>query len=551
MYALLRRHFPCIKTQVGEEMSKGRNSEVRWVLIWALIIVMLSSLPYIWGTIITPPGYHFLGLTQNIDDGAVYLSWMRQVSDGHFFLRDLFTNEHQTGRQLNLLFLLMGLVERLTGLSGAAVYHLFRALFAIGLIFGIYRFSEQFLDRRERLVLIPLVGLSSGIGWLIPNVQSPVGSVDIWQPEAITFLSIYLNPLFLAGLILMLGIFYFLLKAEKTGRAKYAVYSGLLLFMLGNIHSYDVLTVACVWLAYMCVRAIAERKIPVRTAGLSLLAGLIGLPSIAYQIYVYTTDLVYHARANTMIASPPVLSFFTGYGLALIAAIAGAFIVRSRQVKEQPASARYPQLFVIVWSVVGFMVPYIPIAQQRKLIMGMHIPLCILAAIAVSHLASRMRRPYAVLLVAIFLLLGFQSNAKFLTMDAMLLSKGRTWTRYSPYLSSGQMKALMYIRHNAHQEDTVFGPPQMAVFVPAIAGRQVYYGHWSETPDCDAKMAQWYEFTNNATPPKRQADIIRKSVADFIILSSTDAANLHASYDGLRLVKQADYADTLVYRVVK
>ena len=61
------------------------------------------------------------------------------------------------------------------------------------------------------------MGLSSGIGWLIPHVQSPVGSVDVWQPEAITFLSIYLNPLFLAGLILMLGSFYYLLLARKHG----------------------------------------------------------------------------------------------------------------------------------------------------------------------------------------------------------------------------------------------------------------------------------------------------------------------------------------------
>ena len=58
--------------------------------------------------------FSFLGLTHNIDDGAVYLSWMRQSADGHFFIRNLFTNEPQVARQFNLLFLVMG------GLAGLA-----------------------------------------------------------------------------------------------------------------------------------------------------------------------------------------------------------------------------------------------------------------------------------------------------------------------------------------------------------------------------------------------------------------------------------------------
>ena len=87
---------------------------VRWVLLWAVGIVLLASVPYLFGSHFTPPGYRFLGLTQNIDDGAVYLSWTRQAADGHFFMRNLFTKSLSPGVQVNMLFLLMGWVAWLT-----------------------------------------------------------------------------------------------------------------------------------------------------------------------------------------------------------------------------------------------------------------------------------------------------------------------------------------------------------------------------------------------------------------------------------------------------
>ena len=45
-------------------------SEFKWVLAWAVAIVLIASLPYLFGLGIAPPGYHFLGFTHNIDDAA-------------------------------------------------------------------------------------------------------------------------------------------------------------------------------------------------------------------------------------------------------------------------------------------------------------------------------------------------------------------------------------------------------------------------------------------------------------------------------------------------
>lgn len=472
-------------------MNKAELRELRWVAAWAVLIVLITCIPYLVGVYITPPGYHYTGLTHNIDDGAVYLSWMRQAADGHFFIRNLFTNESQAARQFNILFLVMGWFAAISHLPLIWVFHLSRIVLGIALILCIWQFSKLFLDdSSQRRLLIPLVGLSAGFGWMFPRSGPPNGVVDRWQPEALTFLSMYLNPLFLMGLLLMLGAFYWLEMMRRESRARYAVFAGLHLLLLGNIHTYDVVTVACVWTAYLIALWIVERKFPARIIYLSALAAAISILSITYQVYLLHIDPVYSARANTPIPSPPIWSFFAGYGLIFICAVVAIillFINRKSQILNR-------KLLPIVWAVVGFAVPYIPVAQQRKLIMGLHIPLCILGVYVFSWIIKSLREKTGRLgrVAGVMLVLFLATtNIWFLSNDVMLLSTGRTVTHYVPYLSTQELSAMNYIREHAKVSDTIFAPPTFALFVPPLTGKQVYYGHWSETPDYDEKFTRW------------------------------------------------------------
>lgn len=503
-------------------MNDGAGrSELRWVIGWALVIVALSSLPYVWGALITPEPYCFLGLTHNIDDGAVYLSWMRQAADGHFFIRNLFTNEPQAAKAFNILFLVMGWVAALTRLPLVAVFHGFRVVLGAALILMVWQFSKLFLDDpAQRRILIPLVGLSSGIGWFIPGAKAPDGPVDVWQPEAITFLSIYLNPLFLAGLLLMLCALYFLVLAQRTGRMHYAVCAGLSMFALGNIHTYDVLTVACVWTAYLAILGVLERRLPARTILLSSVAALIACPTVAYQFYVYCIDPVFAARANSPTPSPAIWSYFAGYGIILVGAVAGAWLMIRRRgpdpVIERP---KRDTVLVVAWSVIGFVLPYIPVGQQRKLVMGLHIPLCILCAYALCRLLSRLPKPLGRLLAVALMLACVRSNVDFVANDIRLLQAGRTVTHYEPFVVSSATGAMGYLRDHAAVSDTVLAPPTLALFTPALAGIQVYYGHWSETPDYAGKLRRWASM--ESAPPGESAcppsDLLRETGAVYLV----------------------------------
>ncbi|MHB9037271.1 MAG: hypothetical protein ACYC64_11450 [Armatimonadota bacterium] len=505
-------------------MDKNSKSERNWVLMWAAVIVLLSSVPYIWGALIVPGGYHFLGLTHNIDDGAVYLSWMRQAADGHFFLRNLFTNDPQAAQAFNVLFLVMGNFAHVTHMSLIWVFHLFRIGLGMLLIWTIWRFSKLFLnDPNERRLLIPLVGLSAGIGWLIPGAQAPKGPVDVWQPEAITFLSIYLNPLFLAALVLMIWSFYFLVRMQRAGRVGDAIYAGLLLLVLGNVHTYDIITVGCVWAAYVVVDCVIKLRIQAKTLTLSLLAAVIALPSVAYQYHIYQIDPVFRARANSPTPSPEIWSFFAGYGLVLVGAIiAVVMLMTSGQLKIQNSKFK---IFLVVWGIVGFIMPYIPIGQQRKLVMGLHVPLCILCAYALCRLTARVpvKPRRGVFLAVMLFMVG--SNVRFVAQDMKLLSVGRTVTHFAPFMSDSEICSMRWLRDHTCRTDTVFAPPTFALFTPAFIGHRVYYGHWSETPNYAGKIALWGRLYENSFSAEEWLDIVAEESKSVYYVSESRATD--------------------------
>ena len=73
-------------------------------------------------------------------------------------------------------------------------------------------------------------------------------------------------------------------------------------------------------------------------AGTRHAAAVIAVPAVGYQFYVYHIDAVYRLRANTPTPSPPLWSFFEGYGLVLVLAIAGAILA----MRNAECGMRYP-----------------------------------------------------------------------------------------------------------------------------------------------------------------------------------------------------------------
>jgi hypothetical protein len=510
--------------------------EWTWVVLISLAIVLVASIPYLFGYLIAPPGHAFLGLTHNVDDALVYLSWMRQAADGHFFTRNLFTSEAQSGRGFNLLFYVMGRFAGVAHLPLILVFHLARVLSGIVLLCLVYAFARQWIaDLRTRRLVLLVVGLSSGLGWLVPIGEGAGRSVDLWQPEAVTFLSLYLSPLFSFSLVLVVGSLFLLHLHSSTGLIRFAVIAGLLLFVLGNVHTYDVLPVGLAWTAFALMSLFGRPRNPRPVIG-GLVAGAIGSLTVGYQAYLYVHEPVFRLRADVPTLSPSVVCYLLGLGLLMPLAVLGIMHMRHH-------TADYRLL--LCWALATFVSAYLPVAFQRKLIMGVHIPLSILAASGIAVLASRGKGRAPDMIAAAVVMLLIPSNVVFMSIDMnRIVANEAHTTAHTPFISSEELAVLEYLRRNAGANDFTLAQPWFASLVPAYAGRPVYCGHWGETARFGDKLHGVWDFFTRQLDVKQREGFLREGRIGYVV----DYGQLSSeSHRMMRRVFRS--GDITVYRV--
>ncbi len=91
-----------MSTPLTIQMSRQEHAEA---LAWALLIAVLTSLPYLLGYLSAPPDRYFLGFVLNAGDQNTYFMWMTQAAAGEVFLRNLYTSIAHEGAMLSLFFL--------------------------------------------------------------------------------------------------------------------------------------------------------------------------------------------------------------------------------------------------------------------------------------------------------------------------------------------------------------------------------------------------------------------------------------------------------------
>ncbi len=532
--------------QTAQSAPENKTTSDNGLLNLAIILLLLVTfIPYLWGASLAN-GRWYSWLGYNLDDSCVYLSWMRQAADGHFFLRHMFSTSPDASRshQFNLLFWTLGAIAGQLHLPLIFVLHAARFIFGFIFLRTLFWFISLCIsDRRTRWAAFGITALSAGLGW-VPGLwhHSGINSpVDVWQPEAITLLSLSLSPLFIVALTLMLGILGCLLKAEREQRLEPALLAGFLALLLGNIHSYDAITLGSIWITYLIIGTILRRP----TVGFAwlqaLLAAAIGLPSVVYEYLQFKNDPLFHNRAEVATLSPQIQLYLLGYGLVLLLAIAGWWELSHRSlIREERLPDRLATHLLIVWAVVGLMVPYLPFSFQRKLLMGEHIPLSILAGIAITPRLSRLPGHFKTIgWVAVLAILSL-TNWRFMRRDMQndVINLSQTMQQ-RPYMNAGEYAALRWIRLHTPANAAIQPLPwiylssdgrvapidmTLACFAPEITDHSVYCGHWGETPDYTKKLGLLVHFMLSQTSNSQRIRFLKAMRVQYLIFSQVHPA---------------------------
>jgi hypothetical protein len=481
------------------------RSELRWVLIASLAVILFASLPTFYGWALADDDHVYTGFVYNTEDGNSYMAKMRLGARGTWSFHLFYTPEEHEGAVAFTFHLLLGKVANALGLSFVLVYHLARALLGLGLLLTVYVFVSHFTsDVFIRRVAWALIALGSGLGWLLTLLGAThwLGNLplDFWVPEAYVFLVLYNLPhLALAEALLLWSILWTLYAFEGKG-LRWSLFAGLAAFAMAWIVPFYAGVLAAALGAYLLSLLIRRRRLPWRETGLTALTGIGVLPPVVYNAWLFTTNPAFAAwAAQNRILSPHPLLYLLGFALLLVPTAWGAVQVL-RQGEER-------WLLPVAWVLVVPFLLYVPFNLQRRMIAAAQVPLALLAAVGLVTW-FRNRRWALVAYVAILSL----SNVLL-----VLGNLGPIHQRTTPiYRPAAEVTALEWLADHAQADETVLASFQVGNVIPAWTDLRVFAGHGPETLHNAEKREALERFFDPATDNAWRQTVLRDFGLDYV-----------------------------------
>jgi hypothetical protein len=215
------------------------------------------------------------------------------------------------------------------------------------------------------------------------------------------------------------------------------------------------------------------------------LLGVARIPLLAYNFSILTLDPIWsqYTLQNETLSPAPVY-YFWGYGLFWPPALLGSI----RAMRE-----REPVLLgALVRVVCAFLLTYAPFAIQRRFLLGITIPLSILAVTGVQGIVRRIseagpqvsRRVPAILLAGVSLM----SMTSIIFPPAYALCMRARLPEY--FYPRSLDRAFAWIAQNTGQDDFLLGAEETGRLAAQKTGRRVYLGHPMETLHYDEKSRE-------------------------------------------------------------
>jgi hypothetical protein len=546
--------------------GKVTRNEWRWVLIWIVVALIVTSVPYLVGWLRSTPERAFGGFAFAIEDGYSYLSKMKQGADGLWLFQLPYTSEAHTPTIFYLFHLLLGKFSALTGLSTLLVYHLARLVFDAILLTVIYRFIALFTAWRPvRRIAFLLIIFSGGLGWLLILLGQTnwldSAPIDLISPEAYTFLILYGFPhLALARSLLLVGLIVWWRKPSiSTQHSAISnrkwLWAGLCWLGMGLLVPFYVAVVGAIVIVGLLAEAIVARKIDWRAVGRAALAGLIASPPLIYTFVVLAIDPIWKVWADQLvILSPHPLHYVLGYALVGLLAIVGVVKTWKRRVID-------PKL--IGWLIAVPFLIYIPFNSQRRLIESWQTPLAFSAAIGLvyvvlpawsrSRLVKRLtrHRRYTVHGLRSWLLAGLL----FLSATTYALMLIEQTTRMIAQVDLGfrdgaELAALRWLDAHAIADDVILSSYNTGNFLPTVVGAKAFLGHGPETAYSEEKRQLVKQFYSADTTDDWRREFLRQWSIAYVFLGPLEKKvgpfdSAQANY----LTLEYDHDGYQIYRV--
>ncbi|NCF75157.1 MAG: hypothetical protein GWO87_01565 [Xanthomonadaceae bacterium] len=542
-----------------------KKSEFKLIFIVSIIAIIFTSLPYLYGYFNSSNEYFYTGAHLAPTDLFVYESYINQIKDGNIMLENLFNNELFPEKNFNIFWLIIGLFAKIFHLSAFLAFHLTRILLIIPCLFAIYFLISYFFKNIvKRKIAFLLISFSSGLGALLSPILNSSYYVeiekgyynwplDLWATESNTFLTLYQSPHFIASLTCLILIFLFFLIALDTNKIKYSLIAGITALFYFNFHPFFLITIFSVISVYLIILLLQkQKKIFLKGMKHLFIIGFISLPSILYHLTKILVDPITQEKAKqNLCATPSLFITIISYGIPLFLAIYGIYyLIKNKKINNK-------NLFLIVWFIINFILIFCPlIAFQRRLTMGMQIPIVILSVIAIFVIyeniknlkfISNFKKSKAVtILLLSFIFIFLSLSNLYVITEGFIVSYQKM-----NYLHTSKIQAMLWIKQNVKKNETIFSSVLIGNIIPAIATKKVYAGHWVETTNSEYKRNKivWFFRTNKSDKQKKK--FLKNSRIDYIFYSNLEQNIGSFNPDEKKYLKKVyDNKDVQIYKVL-
>ncbi len=499
------------------------NFEARAARLILLVFLAAICLPYAFVALVVPPNLVWSGLIFHVDDQNVHLMWARQAQDGAFFMRNLFTTESLISGErplfFNLLPWVMGIAARVTGLEVVWFYHIIRVA-AAGL--GLWQFHllartvtrDEARYSRARVLALCLVAFTTGAGFLKTLAPQLVNYYDFidrpegpfpMMPEAFFALSALIFPLNAVSMALLALIIRLVLEKRGAGAIFFSA------LILANVHTYDALPLLGMMAIWAAWSLRGGDKASAKMGAAAILGAM--LP-VLYQYFVFRGSEEFRIKALTHTPPPPFIHLVVSFLPLLI------FMAFSR-----PASRDLPATRLLwVWIVTVFALIYVPptiFPFARKMIEGVHLPMCLLAGLGLSALLGDLPAPRTRRLVAsaiLLLLMLSPLNVLRWIGESAIENNASRWQYFVAPLSITQGEAGALRALDAQQgQGAVLSLPFLGTYVPRTTGKVTYFGHWAETLHFGDKLRRVANFYQGRMSPAQAREFLVRNRIRWVV----------------------------------
>jgi hypothetical protein len=457
------------------------SSEKRWVLIFGLLVMVVTSIPYLIGFWLQGSSWRFTGFLIGVGDGNSYLAKMLLGASGDWLFRTPYTAYPQNGFLAFLPYLLLGKLSSAPGQHEQLIvlFQVFRWIAGMSMILASYQFIAYFVvEPRYRKLGTALMTIGGGLGWLVlMGLQSVIWGeqipLEFYSPETFGFLSIFSLPhLALARALLLWGLLIYWRSWKFQSTLKIKLLMGLVWLALGFMQPMTVLIGWMVLGLDLVIRIFMVWKLKLVLPifwknGILQATAIIGFsaPLVIYTAISFLTDpfLKIWSQQN-IILSPPPVDYLFAYGVTLPFLFFG---IRKLWRQKQPEN-----FAILAWLLLLPVLAYFPYNLQRRMPEGIWCVLCVFSMLGLAQIKGIWKKVGNVFLYTSFLMAVVILSGSLITILQLK----------SPiYRPVDETNAFQYLASHASGFPVVLAAFDTANAMPAWAAVRTLIGHGPES----------------------------------------------------------------------